>query len=582
MSLNRRASSFLDDKGAEDPEQLSQWDQSYVMRIKEYSEMNQRLLVNLQRGLYVATDFSGFDAPRECFRILTRCLDNQQGTCLSDGVHFVRSCDSGDLQKKCLMLQSDMFDDGSSCVFSDVMDRLHPDAREWILAAGPTKTMAIQSAQAANQLVEQFLQHNKDQLFTADGCSYCEMHRQRCPAFISHVLRSKKQVDQASDSATVAMMSAPSDGTASVSPTKMKKQSYAGKPWYEKALSLSTGSDEEMPVGPIVCNVAGLVCTDYTPLGKQRGLAGAGLTEPVHAVWVAERIYLAKRELEDWFFTENSSKYPIQTKQVDALRETHEVKYVVACPSKLGYPMRRRRTFSFGFNRKLWVWVGPTSQQAIQQGFDAVFAADAQLTGDIYFVANPTAIQQFVEERASRRGKKLPADFLQRSMKDYLACLLPPGAMVRLSQYEAVMLDRQSLDGSFLVDLDHNLDCGPACGPLMPALDTHASIYSFKHERLALGSELLAAQGVDTHEAMAGNRGLSPLKNVFEQFGDSDQRFLAGNTMHIPSLSAWLLYAMSNVRSRAELSRLPQCVRQPENPEVEEEGCRKKRPRIRL
>ena len=582
MNIGRRASSLLDDRGAESQEQLNQWDQFYALRFQEFSLMSERLLGNLQRGLYVGTDFSGFDAPRECFRIMTCALDKEFGAQLSDHVHFVRSCDLGVLQKKCLMLQSDMFDAGGSCVFSDVLDRLNPDARDWIKTAGPTKTMSLQGAQAANQLVEQFVQRSKGQLFMGDGCSYCEMHRQRCPAFISAVLQSKKDSGEASSSASVAGVSAGSDGdgSVSVSPTKMKKQSYAGKPWHEGALNLSMGSDEDMPV---VCNISGLVCTDYTPLGKQRGLVGAGLTEPVHAVWIAERRYLASHDMEDWFFTENSSKYPVEAKQVAALCETHDVKYVHVCPSKLNYPMHRRRTFTFGVNRRLWVWVGPTCPGDIQMQFDMAFGAETQFTGDMYFMADATTIHKFAEERASRRGKKLPADFRQRSMKEYLSCLVPPGAMVRLSQYEKVRPELESLDGSFLVDLDHNLGCGPACGPLTPALDTHPCIFSFKHERLALGSELLGAQGVDMFQGMAGNRGLSPLKRVFEQLGDADQRFLAGNTMHIPSLSAWMFFAISNVRSRAELSRLPKRMSQPEKL-VEDEGDQQKarRPRLRL
>ena len=58
-------------------------------------------------------------------------------------------------------------------------------------------------------------------------------------------------------------------------------------------------------------HAAGLACTDYNLLGKRRGLAGSGLTEPAHAIWAAERRWLAERELEDWFFTETSSQCPV-------------------------------------------------------------------------------------------------------------------------------------------------------------------------------------------------------------------------------------------------------------------------------
>ena len=57
-----------------------------------------------------------------------------------------------------------------------------------------------------------------------------------------------------------------------------------------------------------------------------------------------------------------------------------------------------------------------------------------------------------------------------------------------------------------MADLDHNVNFGPVPGPDVPALDTHPKIFSFKEMRLVLGSELLAAQGVDMFESLAGKR----------------------------------------------------------------------------
>ena len=251
-------------------------------------------------------------------------------------------------------------------------------------------------------------------------------------------------------------------------------------------------------------------------------MQGAGLTEPFHAVWLRERALLADRGCEDWFFTENSSAYPIVQRQVEPLQETHDVKFVCVCSSELGFPMRRNRTFSFGFDKAKWVWVGPEGE-ALQSQFNYMFNSPCQLPGDVYMVADTASVLQFARDTAAQRGRQLPAGFEECSMRSYLTCLLPPGGMVRFADYDKVRDFRQDLAGHYMAHLDHNTGCGPASGPEMPCLDTHATIYSWKEERLVLGSELLGAQGIDMFPEIAADRGLSPLHRVFQHFKDSER-----------------------------------------------------------
>ncbi len=192
MRLHRRQSSFLGNNGPESMEQLGRWDEFWAERFSDLPLMRGRLLENLRRPVFVATDFSGYDAPRECFRILTQTLAKTYGVPMPH-VRFVRTCDNGAMQKRCLMSQSDLLDGGSSCVFSDVMDRLKPEIREWVSSAAPGKNMQVEEAQAANALVETFLQQPGDQLFALDGSCYCEMHRQRCPCHVQPVVQSMLQ-----------------------------------------------------------------------------------------------------------------------------------------------------------------------------------------------------------------------------------------------------------------------------------------------------------------------------------------------------------------------------------------------------
>ena len=117
----------------------------------------------------------------------------------------------------------------------------------------------------------------------------------------------------------------------------------------------------------------------------------------------------------------------------------------------------------------------------------------------------------------------LPKNYRDVRAQHCVTCMVPPGAMARLAAYEKVRAEQQSRTGEFMCDLDHNLDYGPSCGPELPSLDTHARIYSFKAGRLLLGKELVAAQGVDLYAGLAGQRGISPLAQIFDQLRDPDR-----------------------------------------------------------
>ena len=140
------------------------------------------------------------------------------------------------------------------------------------------------------------------------------------------------------------------------------------------------------------------------------------------AVWCEERRFLAQNCMEDWYFSENSSSYPVQRKQVEALASTHTVKHITVCPTQLGLPIRRKRTFSFGIDKARWVWLGGDTPTEVQREFEEVFAASLQLPGDVYLQATEEAV-------FDRRRSSLPPNFKRLPMQDYLTCLLPPGGM---------------------------------------------------------------------------------------------------------------------------------------------------------
>ena len=98
MMLNRRASSFLDDSGAETAEVLGLWDTELAKRTKGRLMCDQ-LLRNLGQKWVITSDFSGIDAPRECCRIIANHVVKQLGQSQAH-ISFVRSCDIGQHQKQ--------------------------------------------------------------------------------------------------------------------------------------------------------------------------------------------------------------------------------------------------------------------------------------------------------------------------------------------------------------------------------------------------------------------------------------------------------------------------------------------------
>eukprot|EP00971_Amphidinium_carterae_P021970 433386-Amphidinium_carterae.1 len=161
-----------------------------------------------------------------------------------------------------------------------------------------------------------------------------------------------------------------------------------------------------MVAEPLSINVAGLTCTDYTPLGNQAREEGA--SEIAHHIWETDRRFAGRWDLEDVFFTENSGRYPALAKQGEGLGEDFELIVVHASPEHMGFPVRRSRTFSAGLNRRTVRWLGPTCPEDVEKLFATMFHVHLQLGGEEYFVAEKVEITEWLSKVASQRHVQLP------------------------------------------------------------------------------------------------------------------------------------------------------------------------------
>ena len=70
----RRDISFLEDRGPESVAELGEWNQQFAEFLHRNQPYAEKFMCNIKRGFLVSSDFSGFDAPRECFRIMAPAL----------------------------------------------------------------------------------------------------------------------------------------------------------------------------------------------------------------------------------------------------------------------------------------------------------------------------------------------------------------------------------------------------------------------------------------------------------------------------------------------------------------------------
>ena len=255
--------------------------------------------------------------------------------------------------------------------------------------------------------------------------------------------------------------------------------------------------------------------------------------------------------------------YPVDTYQGKPLEKSHTVRSVISCPTHLGFPSKRERFFGAAINKKTLLWLGP-SQDEVGKDFDKFCGRSCELSGRAYLQAPPAEIHNMVQIIAHGRKTSLPHFYkgnkkTAASMIDVLPKLLPPGACSRVGDYERQRRETRGTgtDSAYFVDLDHNPGKGPTAGAHWPCMLTHNSIYSFPDERLVTEGECFSAMGVDWYPRLSGTRACSQLKDHLQMLSRADQRFLAGNSIHIPSAMAWMLYIWCNCAFRSDFECIP-------------------------
>ena len=459
------------------------------------------------------SDYSGYDSPREALRLSTIALGKL-------GIPFqyqwARSCDKAAGPRSALVALARQCDGSRSCVMTDIndrlpasilleLDKLEPNARPDRSDPASVKAAADARASQGKLLLERI-----DEAFPPGALSKCLVHKGNCPVRV----------------------------------TRGRAMELLGD---------EMDKDKAQPNDVVMMNISGNTCAGWTPAGQKLGSADP--SEREHDIFVADRLASGLAGEEDIFVTECSDKYPPE-KLSYPLADVFTVMWIITSPLDMGHPVKRSRIFCAGINKQTRTWTGPSPSVAgsIQTEFDRLFKASTVLSGDEYFKATPTRIQEEMSKLAALRGDYFPSGTSASTMSedDLLAATQSPCTRMRIKAWDQVAQDcAEDLSGSFLADVK-DWPGRSAGGRLFPPLLTNSTIRSWRLQRTALPEEHFLAQGVHFLPGLSEDFGVSPVVDAVARASGSAQKAMAGNAMHLAPLMAWILFVLSNTTARQQ------------------------------
>lgn len=252
----------------------------------------------LKDGCIASTDFSGYDSPREAMDILIPSLASAMRSPVPD-IAFVRSSDWGKVPQAVLSDISAKLSDHAHCVFGDIDEHLDDRARSFIAEIMPPKGAGRLAFAQANKQVLDFMLKNRSWVVKPSSTAPCLIHKRRCYVFPAFVYKLSAERGGVVDKGA-ALVQRYGWGK------RLKTDLAAPRlpaPWWQAVLGgdigLCGGREQLRPVGcgavgsvlragtatfedvddmmrpePIFINVSGLVCVDWTPVGRRDGVGG--------------------------------------------------------------------------------------------------------------------------------------------------------------------------------------------------------------------------------------------------------------------------------------------------------------------
>ena len=462
---------------------------------------------NLQYGLESNDNYSGACFNRQADAYLDCVVEPYMAEFRHnwyDGklVYHTSSCDSSTSARKLLTKLSDDFDGGASCVFGTHDERLTAEIRKKVqdiagpaLPSGKVPETLKSEKEEAHRKLRAALMTEAETLFPINQKSWCYQHGRKCS--VRHLQLSDR---------------------------RLHKQRLRG-------------------------SGGGVSCIDWCGVGRQ--LRWAGPTEPAHDMHVAERHGEAKRESEDWFWTECSGKRlcPIEEKIAKPLADTHFTKWVHAGPQHRGIAVGRERCFGFSGAHHAMVWTGPEDEEEVQIMFEHFCFKQMQMTGDVFFQSTEEEVRSLYREKLEARGcfdeTEIPID------RESFLRTLPPGAMLRFQAREAIADVRVSMGLQAISDIEHWPDTkNGKCSANIAHILTHGTFYNFNKDVAATVKDICLAQGLDVYNKGPCGDTAAVLVDHLLAMPDNEAMHFIGNGINPLVFVCFQLFMWSNCQRR--------------------------------
>ena len=282
-------------------------------------------------------------------------------------------------------------------------------------------------------------------------------------------------------------------------------------------------------------------------------------------------------KLEDLLFLECTPRFPAAQRLEAAFGKEAKVLAVHDGPELHGWPTRRRRVLACVVNLRTCAWMGASEPSRVSQDYAERFARKIVSTGAVFLQAGDEERAEEWTKMALIQKNKLAVDDVLALMRseqhsELMRLAWPPGAIKRWEEWKTyyetwcekkepfVNNEGRSIplpenpDKIFLCDVDHNCEGkGPSSGPLFPCQLTHGTIVCFSKDsagetrwRLVTTSEHYIALGwhMSTKEGCYAE---TALKRHLQQFTSQQAKAFSGNSMHLLTQSAWMLYCLFEV-----------------------------------
>jgi hypothetical protein len=467
---------------------------------------------------------------------------------------FVRTSDVGDIQKEVLERQSELFEQNAQCVFGSLSDRLDGVAREFLDALiKPEKGDSLDCAVEKNRLVHEYCLANTWMCKPTSVC-ICSVHDCHCPVFPLQAILHP-------DSFAIEL--SPKEGCNAW----WRQYVLATPPLYPAAKRVKSCSaafedadDSNPQPRPLSLTFGGITCVDYCSVGKQKRLGGPH--EKDHAIYMQSLKVGHQNDLIDVSITEHSSRYPGSERQGEALDGCCRVISIKGSAVRIGFPNIRTRSFGAIFNLSTMVWLGPDSDESIENEFYELFGRPCDLDGSVYMQASDIEVQGYCQELASTRKNILPDDWRTNSLLSILPKLGPVGYVHRYAEHEQIY--KKQASDNYFADLEHHPGKGVTHGRLMPTMLTHGFDWWFQpdtaKQRPVTPRELYAASGFDVYNELCADRPQSEAFDLMRDLKSDSLKLLVGNGLHLPTAALWIMYVLANVLPRSDFFSINEVV----------------------